>query len=182
MNKTKAVLAAFAAAVLLYLSTSAVPAVAQAVRATLTRSVDEPGRNPYESTVFFNVLVNGLVRSPCLPSICAVQFAQVPQAKRLVLQNVTGLIRVSNRSLRFLSLASDAGNTPHLSVFPIAEQHYTSDIGPFSTDVYLFHQSVSGYVEGGQTPVFSMVGLDSFLSVGRASQIKLTGYLIDLTQ
>jgi hypothetical protein len=182
MNKTKAVLIACGAAAVLYLGTSAVPAVAQAVRATLTRSVDEPGRNPYESTVFFNVLVNGIVRNPCLPSFCAVQFAQVPQDRRLVLQNLTGLIRVSNRSLRFLSLAGDAGNAPHLSVFPIAEQNYTSDIGPFSTDVYLLNLPVSGYVEGGQNPVFSMVGVDSFLSVGRPSQIKLTGYLVDLTQ
>jgi hypothetical protein len=124
--------------------------------------------------------VNGQFRDLCLPNSCGVLFSSVPQGKRLVLENVSGLIRVSNQ-IRFLALASDRGDNPHLNVIPLTGT-YSSDLpgSGFHSDVYSFNQPVRGYVEPGQTPVLSIVGDSIFLNRGQFSQVKLTGYLVDL--
>jgi hypothetical protein len=180
MQQPKAILSTAAAVTAIYLAITSVPGIAQAVRATLIQDAGAPGRNPYGSTARFNQFVNGQFRDLCLPNSCGVLFSSVPQGKRLVLENVSGMIRVSNR-IRFLALASDRADNPHLNVMPLTGT-YSSDLpgSGFNSDVYSFNQEIRGYVEPGQTPVLSIAGDHIFNNRGQFSQVKLTGYLVDL--
>ncbi|MBL8227625.1 MAG: hypothetical protein JNL98_04085 [Bryobacterales bacterium] len=181
MPQPKTLVSTAAAVAALYFAVTSGPAVAQAVRATLVRSADERGRNPYESTVQFNQFLNGQFRNLCFPSSCGVLFAPVPEGKRLVLENITGLLRINGR-VRFLALASDRGENPHLNVLPLSGTYSTDLPGSgFNSDVYLFNEQIRGYIEPGQTPLLSIVGDAIFaFNRGQFSQVKLTGYLVDL--
>lgn len=181
MPQPKAIVSTAAAIAALYFAVTSGPAVAQAVRATLIQNTDEPGRNPYESTVLFNQYANGQFRNLCLPNSCGVIFSAIPQGKRLVLENVSGMIRVSNK-IRFLAVASDRSDNPHLNVLPLTGT-YSNDLpgSGYNSDVYSFNHPIRGYVEAGNTPVLSIIGDNIFtFNRGQVSQVKLTGYLVDL--
>lgn len=176
MQHLKTALIGCAGLLLLALCLTNGPAVAQAVQATLFRNADEPGHNPYQSSVIFNALTGGLLTNPCSADQCLVAFARVPEGKRLVLRNITGFVRASSASyLQFLSLAHAPGNNPPLTVLPIRQQQS-------SPQIYSFNEAIDGYVEAGQAPVFSAFGSRAFLNPGQYSQVKLSGYLVDLRE
>jgi hypothetical protein len=174
MRNYRVYLAGGAGILLVALSVTAGPAVAQAMQATLTRNADEPGRNPYQSTVIFNAIApNGLLVNPCTAGQCVAAFTRVPEGKRLALCNITGFVR---GNVQFLSLVHEPGNNPQLTVLPLRE---LASGAPF----YSFNETIGGYVEGGHAPLFSAFGSGAFLgNRGSYSQVKLSGYLVDLSQ
>ena len=78
------------------------PAIAQAVRAALVKNVDEPGRNPYQGFVAFNGSVAAapdgsyFCQQPPSAPTCFLIFPFVPAGKRLVVESLTGTVRVQS--------------------------------------------------------------------------------------
>jgi hypothetical protein len=67
---------------LVALSITSGPAIAQAVQATLTRNADEPGRNPYQSSVVLNgVTVTGRCLIPVRPTSAWRRSPKYPKAR-----------------------------------------------------------------------------------------------------
>jgi len=116
----------------------------------LTRSVDDPGRIPYQRT------------APCdLPgNLCNFIFPAVPKGHRLVLQHISG----------HLNLTSDVGGVE-------VELNGTSFLAPPSfRHISLFDQPVLQYIDGGSIPV---LGASTDASISTSSQVTLSGYLLD---
>ena len=74
-------------------SYTAKPLLAQ-IRAALVQNVDEPGRNPYSSTVFFADQFEFPGNGAKCQGTCRIDFATVPAGKRLVVTSITGNIYV----------------------------------------------------------------------------------------
>jgi hypothetical protein len=76
------------AALTLIGSYTAKPLWAQ-IKSALVQNIDEPGRNPYSSTVF---LSKAFPADNCVAAVCDALFNTVPVGKRLVATNVSGNI------------------------------------------------------------------------------------------
>jgi hypothetical protein len=146
---------------------SAVPAIAQAVRAALVSNADDPGRIPYARQVTCDF--NGNDR-------CLVQLSPVPNGKRLVITHVSGQVVESLPVGTFLSPAVlggfGAGAVAELRLAP-------TYIGNFSGfNYFVFDQSELLFIDSGQSPYVSTVlgGIPSAIS---SASFFLSGYMLD---
>ncbi len=141
------------------------PLLAQA-RAALVKSVDEPGRVPYQASQssFSNCGVYGLANFPT-----------VPAGKRLVITFVSGIFDFSANSFVLAQLytspsAVDCGallSGPNI-VQPFSLQ---GNEAQYST-------SIQFYVDEGNTPVIRAGASSAFLST---MNFTIVGYLVDKT-
>jgi hypothetical protein len=153
---------------------TAKPLFAQ-IKAALVQNVDEPGRNPYTSTVFF---ASDLFSS-CTGPECRVNFAAVPAGKRLVATSLAGNIYVETPgvvgSTLLFPLGNEAGGTT-LSV-PMLPQ-----AGPASgANIIGVNVQLKAYFEPGYTPEMVIDATNS-ISPHRngltEGVLTLTGYLV----
>jgi hypothetical protein len=158
---------------------AAEPALAQA-RAAIVENVDEPGRNPYASTVFF---ANGFVfpaGGTCGGSQCELHFQVVPAGKRLVVTNVIGNVYVDTPGviapvLLFPLANSTQGTTMMLPSGLMAGTYQGSNMIGISAEIH-------AYFEAGATPAIGIVPIGSISVLGSkgSTAITLSGYLVSL--
>jgi hypothetical protein len=158
---------------------AAKPALAQ-VRAAIVENVDEPGRNPYASTVFF---ANGFefpAGGTCGSSQCELHFQTVPAGKRLVVTNVIGNVYVDTPGvispvLLFPLGNSGQGTTMMLPSGLMAGTYQGSNMIGISAEV-------RAYFEPGATPAISIIPIGAISALGSkgSTAITLSGYLVSL--
>lgn len=139
----------------------AVPAIAQAVGATLVKNIDEPGRSPYKA-----VLSCGTPANNCN----AYNTITVPAGKRLVLTGISGSIQGAGYVAKLLYVSN---NTQRYLDVPPPITNYS---GIFT---YQFSQPVHGTLEAGDSgSLYVALTGNNQLTV----YALLTGYLIDLNR
>jgi len=158
---------------------AAQPALAQ-VRAAFVESVDEPGRNPYASTVFF---ANGFEfpsGGTCGSNQCELHFQAVPAGKRLVVTNVIGNVYVDTPGviapvLLFPLGDATKGTTMMLPAGLMAGTYFGSNMIGISAEVH-------AYFEPGATPAIAITPIGSISVLGSrgSTAITLSGYLVSL--
>lgn len=155
-------------------------AIAQTIRATLIKNIDEPGRTPYQ--VF---LQSARGEANCGTNYCSFLLPAVPANKRLVITNVSYSIpldatAIVQRLRLFLQNASY--DIVSQLTLPYVPNPYPQDsISSGSPRRCVASEQVRWYVEAGQQPYLdfhtSGGGLDAN---GWKSQFLITGYMIDL--
>lgn len=104
------------------------------------RNVDDPDRNPYQENEF---------AYPCTASdACNLDFATIPDGKRLVVTNVNGYVDVNNGTLPNCNLTSSFGGSQYPTVFVPATK---GTLANGSTRMVLNAQ-VLAYFGPGETP------------------------------
>ena len=153
---------------------TAKPLIAQ-IKAALVQNVDEPGRNPYTSTVFF---ASDLFSS-CAGVECRVNFAPVPVGKRLVATSLVGNIYVETPGVVGSTLLFPLGNAlggTTLSVPTLPPAGPASGANVIGVSVQL-----TAYFEQGFTPEMVIDATNS-ISPHRngltEGVLTLTGYLV----
>jgi hypothetical protein len=122
------------------------------------RSLDEPGRSPYQEQINFIL---------CQQSSNA--FSEVPAGKRLVITHVSASLTVPlDGGISMLRLSVDE--------FKVG-QFLTAHLFPNNTlqQYYAVNEDVLAYAEAGDTPAFSYSG-----RCGGGAAVTLSGYFIDL--
>ena len=155
------------------------PAFAQ-VRAAIVQNVDEPGRNPYASTVFF---ANGFefpAGGTCSSSQCELHFQAVPAGKRLVVTHVVGNVYVDTPGvispvLLFPLGNANLGTTMMLPSGLMAGTYQGSNMIGISSEVH-------AYFESGAIPAIAIVPIGSISVLGSrgSTAITLSGYLVSV--
>lgn len=155
-------------------SYTAKPLIAQ-IKAALVQNVDEPGRNPYTSTVFF---ASDLFSS-CTGPECRVNFAAIPAGKRLVATSIVGNIYVETPGIVGSTLLFPLGNAlggTTLSVPTLPQTGSASGANIIGVNVQL-----TAYFEAGFTPELVIDATNS-ISPHRngltEGVLTLTGYLV----
>jgi hypothetical protein len=158
---------------------AAEPALAQ-VRAAFVQNVDEPGRNPYASTVFF---ANGFEfpsGGTCSSSQCELHFQAVPAGKRLVITNIIGNVYVDTPGVIAPLLLFPLGNASQGTTMMVpaglmAGTYQGSNMIGISAEVH-------AYFEPGATPAIAItpIGNISVLGSKGSTAITLSGYLVNL--
>jgi hypothetical protein len=130
----------------------------------LTSRVDDPGRNAYQS---FIAATNceGL-------GACLIHFPAVPTGHRLVIEHVTGSLKLSSQ--------------PNFILISVLNKLFR-DLSDFSPAVLglgnsVFDQPVLIYLDGGDTPTLtlSLIGANAhFANIYQS--VTLSGYLLDCT-
>lgn len=141
---------------------------AQAQRAALVQSVDEPGRNPYQE----------LLSDPdCRgTTVCVVNFSTVPAGKRLVVTHVAGYVDTGVGTLPNGFLSSSFGGSQYATVPFTGVRGARSNLG-----VRIFiNQPVLAYFGAGETPrgVYHVTGTGDTMSGGNL--LMLSGYLVSV--
>ena len=136
----------------------AVPALAQAISATLVKNVDEKGRAPY---------MQYGVRVCQGEAICDLAFPPVPAGKRLVVEHVNGGVSFAANTLRFTALVAPQNVQFLLPARPISD-----------ANLMIVNESTLAFFETGQIPVFR-AGLSSTTDTTPINAT-ISGYLVDL--
>jgi hypothetical protein len=142
------------------------PLLAQ-VRAALVENVDEPGRNPYQETIF----------ATCTGSqFCNQGFSMVPAGKRLVLTNISGYVDVTAGTLPNGDITSSLGGSQYATVFFTGVRGTVSSFGTRM----VINQEIRAYFGPGETPhVFEgLVSTSDTFSDG--ANVMLSGYYVNL--
>lgn len=140
------------------------PAIVHAQKPALTKSVDEPGRVPYNSSLSLQSCSNGG---------CSVYFAPVPPGYRLVITYVSVLVASSTPVSGYISLTTTAAgttNTPEEMYLPVPVP-----TGP-NSGISIVSAPISFYAEPGSAP---FIFVSTYLSQGSVTA-SLTGYLVAL--
>jgi hypothetical protein len=183
MNRWKSYvwMAAGLAALALACAFTARPLLAQ-IKAAFVQNVDEPGRIPYQSVVFFaqgGGGCSGPSCASCAGDFCTLNFAPVPNNKRLVVTSVIGLVYVDTPGvLKPIQLGSVFIPTVlQAGTFPGVVGVQTNIFGVNATG------SLVSPIDGGNTPSINMVSTAQFSNSNGATngQMTVTGYLVDCT-
>lgn len=150
------------------------------IKAAFVQNVDEPGRIPYQSVVFFSQGGGGCTGSSCASctgTLCALNFTPVPSNKRLVVTSVLGQVYVDSPGvLKPVQLGSIfMPSVLQAGTFPGVLGVNTSIFGVETTGALVTP------VDGGNTPVINLVATGPFSSSNGATngQMTVTGYLVD---
>jgi hypothetical protein len=166
MNRWKnyVVLAAALGALSVLGTFTAKPLLAQ-IKAALVQSVDEPGRNPYQSFVLL---------SSCNTQFnCFLPFTKVPAGKRLVATNVAGLIPVTSPGgIAAVSLGNQSAGPP---IVPLA----TIFQGMIGTNNYAVNSTIKAYFEPNDTPIL-LLNTSGALTQSEFGVVNLSGYLVSV--
>jgi len=154
------------------------PLLAQ-IKAAFVESVDEPGRNPFQSTVEFSGNFPSICRAiPTSPQVCDVDLGVVPSGKRLVITNVTGMVFVDTPGvigrIQFLP-------GPTVSAFLLAGT-IPGGLG-LSENLFSINAPVRFFVEAGfdvrlRLNATTPVAVDNNGTAG--SSITVSGYYVNL--
>ncbi|HEV3201928.1 MAG TPA: hypothetical protein VGZ73_28720 [Bryobacteraceae bacterium] len=144
----------------------ALPAIAQTVRATLVKNIDERGRIPYQASVGCTGLAT-----------CTAFVNPVPANSRLVIEHIGVQGQVfSGVQIAYTALGASSGESNQLLSY--------DDVGAIfqgsfpGVDLYVISQPVLVYFEAGQIPgVQFAAGSDNVKIAG-----VISGYLVDLSQ
>ncbi len=155
------------------------PLLAQ-IKAAFVQNVDEPGRIPYQSVIFFaqgGGGCSGASCASCVGDFCTLNFPPVPNNKRLVVTSILGQVYVDTPGvLKPVQLGS--------IFFPSVLQAGTFP-GVLGVNTNIFGVNVTGAmvtaIDGGNTPTINLVSTTplSFSNGGTNGQITVTGYLVD---
>lgn len=154
-------------------------------RPALVRNVDEPGRNPYQSFISFNEAAPSSDNSYFCqhspdPPVCFLQFPAVPAGKRLVIENLTGVINVAVPSFPCsVNIQTTVPSFANLVTIPT--QLLAGDLGSVNASVFQYgaNASLKLYLEPGATPRVQVSVCDQPGSL-RNGRITISGYLVDL--
>jgi len=146
--------------------TQLVPATAHAQRPALVRSVDEPGRAPYQHSVGF---VQS--QSTCDQYSCMVRFPKVPAGYRLVITHASAFFWLTNGAITDanVALVSDGdifGNTLQLPPPAVT-----------GGKLRVVSSPVTYYVEPGSTPCLSL-GASGMATNYMSASAAIVGYLV----
>lgn len=155
-------------------------AIAQTIRATLIKNIDEPGRTPYQA---FVQSARGGVN--CGVNYCSFALPVVPANKRLVITNVSYSIPLDATAIvqnLSLYLYDASFNILSQITLPYVPSPYPQDpISVGNPRRYVDNESVRWYVEAGQQPRIDFhTGGGGLDPSGWKTQFLVTGYLIDL--
>jgi hypothetical protein len=160
-------------------SFTAKPLVAQ-IKAAFVENVDEPGRIPYQSVIFFaqgGQGCSGPSCASCVGDFCTLNFTPVPNNKRLVVTSILGQVYVDSPGvLKPIQLGSIFIPTVlQAGIFPGVLGVNTSIFGINATG------SLLTPIDGGNIPTINMVSTAPFSgSTGSTNgQMTVTGYLVD---
>jgi hypothetical protein len=172
-------MAAGAAALCAVGAFTAKPLMAQ-IKAAFVQNVDEPGRIPYESVIFFAQGGSGCTGASCASctgNFCTLNFAPVPNNKRLVVTSILGQAYVDTPGvLKPAQLGS--------IFFPTVLQTGTFP-GVLGVTTNIIGVNVTGplvtAIDGGITPTINLVSTTPFSTSNGATngQITVIGYLVD---
>jgi hypothetical protein len=171
--------------------------LAQAVKSTLVRSVDEPGREPYMETMPYSpgtpaagcsspTFVGGGPLGPFVNN-CQIFFSTVPAGKRLIIKDISSRISiVSQGPTGFsaegnLGVSATIGSTGPQPGILFLEPHTALNVYNNLTNynsILVSHTSVQAYVDAGIGPIFTINVLNGFGSGN--SYVTLTGYYVDI--
>lgn len=150
------------------------------IRAAFVQNVDEPARIPYQSVSFFaqgGGGCSGPSCASCSGNFCTLNFAPVPNNKRLVVTSIVGMVYVDSPGvLKPIQLGS---------IFFPSELQAGSFPGVPGVNTNIFGVSLTGAmltpIDGGNTPAINMVATAPFSSSNGATngQMTVTGYLVD---
>lgn len=169
------------AAVVLISSVTAREALAQTIRAAITKNVDEPGRTPFQ---FFLQARRG--DPECGVNFCGFYLPVVPANKRLVITNFSCTIHLqSGVTVQHLRLLTYDASYNILSQVTMPYQPASYPADPISANNpirYVVNEQIRWYVEAGQRPLLDFhtsggAGLDT----SWPNPFLVTGYLVDLT-
>jgi hypothetical protein len=173
--------------------------LAQVVKSTLVRSVDEPGREPYMETKSYTpgstlspgcqspVFINGPLGP--ITSTCTIFFTQVPAGKRLIIKNINSRISfLTSQATGYsaegnLAVNATVGAAPQASIFFLQPHVLLSQIA-ISSPIngymgYLqSHTEVQAYADPGTTPIY-VINVNNAGS-NASSYITLSGYYVDI--
>jgi hypothetical protein len=160
-------------------SFTAKPLMAQ-IKAAFVENIDEPGRNPYSSTVFFAQGFEFPAGGTCGSSQCDLHFEVVPAGKRLVVTHIVGNVYVDTPGVVSPLLLFPLGNSAQGTTmfFPaglMAGTYQGSNMLGISSDV-------AAYFEAGATPAISIIPIGTISTLGNkgSTAITLSGYLVNL--
>jgi len=158
---------------------TAKPLLAQ-IKAAFVENIDEPGRIPYQSVIFFAQGGGGCTGSSCAScsgNFCTLNFTPVPNNKRLVVTSILGQVYVDTPGvLKPIQLGS---------VFIPSVLQAGTFPGVLGINTNIFGINVTGTllspIDGGNTPTINMVSTTSFSNSNGATngQMTVTGYLVD---
>jgi hypothetical protein len=160
-------------------SFTARPLIAQ-IKAAFVQNVDEPGRNPYASTVFF---ANGFefpAGGVCGNAQCELHFQAVPAGKRLVVTNIIGNVYVDTPGVISPPLLFPLGNSAQGTTlfFPAGLMAGTYQ----GSNMLAISSEVKAYFEAGATPAISIIAIGNISPLGNrgSTAITISGYLVNL--
>ena len=142
--------------------TSQVIVVNPATSPALTRSVDDPGRIAYQSSVT-NCSLNH--------DVCSFGFPAVPQGHRLVVEHVSGFLSLNSPASGANVFLDGGANEARSSFFALPGLQFTS------SGSILFDQLVLQYFDAGSAPVLATV--TEVIPNANGSTATLSGYLLD---
>jgi len=146
---------------------TAVPAIAQAIKAALVKNVDEPGRVPFQVVLNDVTPGNGGCFASTLP---------VPTGKRLVLQHVNADIELGGVGNKVQIFRVTVGGGLSIGNSYL---HPELNDGSGGYNYYVVNSDVRMYLDAGQA-----AQVDGFFSTSgtpEGCRTTLTGYLVDVT-
>jgi hypothetical protein len=142
------------------------PVIAHAQKPALVKSVDEPGRSPYQSTITFNQNLTTCINNYS----CGVPFPPVPQGFRLVITHVNAFFNLNGGNLAHLYLGAGSSSL-RLRAVSIGSE---SD----SSITYIADSPVTLYAEPGIAPFVELHGNTFKVNGFFNAEVTLVGYLV----
>jgi hypothetical protein len=140
---------------------TAKPLLAQ-IRAALVQNVDEPGRTPYMSSA---------ATFGC--TACTLQFKPVPAGKRLVTNNITGLIALETPGVVSFACLESRTNPQLTYCVPTVLQ-----TGVFGVANHVgINAAIAAFFDGPDTPQLELSLTTN--TINASLPIVLSGYLVD---
>lgn len=171
---------ALALAVAVGIGASLAAPVAAQTRTLLVKSVDEPGRNPYQGFVSFDgARASGegfFCQLPPNPPVCNATYAAVPAGKRLVVETITGTITVV--APNFPGVVQLQTGNPFTRLVTVPTFLMPGDLGSGQLQ-YGVSAQIKHYVEAGSFPT---IQISAFFAPGSLvfGQLSISGHLVDV--
>jgi hypothetical protein len=139
-----------------------------AATALFVRDVNSGSQQPYQEYKPYSF------SNSCGPTVCFVDFSQVPAGKRLIVTNVSGRFSLPpGVVVTEIFLGDNAGGSTMRQFIPVRFQGSAG-----GRDIYAFSESVSMFSEAGHTPTLSViVSANAGATVQYAS---VSGYFVDV--
>lgn len=131
------------------------------------RNLDEPGRNPYQETMFKTCSGQG---------DCGFNYGTVPAGKRLVVTGIAGYVDVANGTYPNCFLQSIYGGTQYVSQ-PVP---FVKSTAGANNTRFVVNQDIHGYFGAQEYPMFACTLFSTSDNFSGGLQISVTGYYVDV--
>jgi len=142
------------------------PATAHAQKPALVKSVDEPGRSPYQTTIAVNQNTTTCINDYS----CRVTFPAVPQGFRLVITHVNAYFELTGTNFAHVELTADSSSMRFRAV--------TIGTSSYGSIAYVVDSPVTLYAEPGIAPTVTLHGYTLELNGYANAEVTLVGYLV----